>query len=401
MHQTDIPCGGQNKLMRKISVHKSKNIKLNMSRRIRRTPFTDKVEKLGVSDFTVVNHMLLPKGFRKSVEQDYWHLSKHVQLWDVSCQRQVQISGKDAFKLIQKLTPRPLKKMQTGKCFYIPILNEKGGMINDPVLLKLDDDMFWISIADSDILLWANGIAIGLGLDVKIKEPDVYPLAVQGPKSEDLLVSIFGEEIRKIKFFNFRIFDFMGTKQIIARSGYSKQDGFEIYFKGFEKYFDSKDLGENLWDTIWKAGKKFNISPGCPNLIDRIEGGLMSYGNDFTKENNPYECNLEKYCKFDDHDFIGKKALEKIKKSGLKQKMRGVMFGGKPYKPNGKLLPVLSLSKKIIGRITSGIFSPRIKKNIGLSMISKDYWKENQKVLVETLDGKLVKGTITSLPFPK
>ena len=248
-----ILLGGQNKLMRKISVHKSKNIKLNMSRRIRRTPFTDKVEKLGVSDFTVVNHMLLPKGFRKTMEQDYWHLSKHVQLWDVSCQRQVQISGKDAFKLIQKLTPRPLKKMQTGKCFYIPILNEKGGMINDPVLLKLDDDMFWISIADSDILLWANGIAIGLGLDVKIKEPDVYPLAVQGPKSEDLLVSIFGEEIRKIKFFNFRIFDFMGTKQIIARSGYSKQDGFEIYFKGFEKYFDSKDLGENLWDTIWKA----------------------------------------------------------------------------------------------------------------------------------------------------
>ncbi len=372
-----------------------------MSRRIRRTPFTDKVEKLGVSDFTVVNHMLLPKGFRKTVEEDYWHLSKHVQLWDVSCQRQVQISGKDAFKLVQILTPRPLKKMETGKCFYIPILNEKGGMINDPVLLKLDDDMFWISIADSDILLWANGIAIGLGLDVKIKEPDVYPLAVQGPKSEDLLVSIFGEEIRKIKFFNFRIFDFMGTKQIIARSGYSKQDGFEIYFKGFEKYFDSKDMGEKLWDTIWKAGKKFNISPGCPNLIDRIEGGLMSYGNDFTKENNPYECNLEKYCKFDDHDFIGKKALEKIKKSRLKQKMRGVMFDGKPYKPNGKLLPVLSLSKKIIGRITSGIFSPRIKKNIGLSMISKDYWKENQKVFVETLDGKLVKGTITSLPFPK
>ena len=267
--------GGQSNRMRKATVKKSQNIKLNMSRRIRRTPFTNKVEKLGVSDFTVVNHMLLPKGFRKTVEEDYWHLNKHVQLWDVSCQRQVQITGKDAFKLIQKLTPRPLKNMETGKCFYIPILNEHGGMINDPVLLKLDDDMFWISIADSDILLWANGIAIGSNLDVQIKEPDVYPLAVQGPKSEELLVSIFGESIRKIKFFNFRVFDFMGTKQIIARSGYSKQDGFEIYFKGFEKYFDSVDIGEKLWDTIWKAGKKFNISPGCPNLIDRIEGGLM------------------------------------------------------------------------------------------------------------------------------
>ena len=393
--------GGQSNRMRKTTVKKSQNIKLNMSRRIRRTPFTNKVEKLGVSDFTVVNHMLLPKGFRKTVEEDYWHLNKHVQLWDVSCQRQVQITGKDAFKLIQKLTPRPLKNMETGKCFYIPILNEHGGMINDPVLLKLDDDMYWISIADSDILLWANGIAIGSNLDVQIKEPDVYPLAVQGPKSEELLVSIFGESIRKIKFFNFRVFDFMGTKQIIARSGYSKQDGFEIYFKGFEKYFDSVDIGEKLWDTIWKAGKKFNISPGCPNLIDRIEGGLMSYGNDFTKDNNPFECNLDKYCKPSSHNFIGKKALEEIRKKGLKQKMWGIMFGGKPYKPNGKLLPVLSQNKKIIGRITSGIFSPKYKKNIGLSMISKGHWNENEKIIVETSDGKLVKGTITTLPFPK
>ena len=397
----DILYGGQNNQMRKTAVNKSQNIKLNMSRRIRRTPFTNKVEKLGVSDFTVVNHMLLPKGFRKTIEEDYWHLNKHVQLWDVSCQRQVQITGKDAFKLIQKLTPRPLHNMEIGKCFYIPILDEHAGMINDPVLLKLDDDMFWISIADSDILLWANGIAIGSNLDVQIKEPDVYPLAIQGPKSEDLLVSIFGEGIRKIKFFNFKVFDFMGTKQIIARSGYSKQDGFEIYFKGFEKYFSSVDVGEKLWDTIWKAGKKFNISPGCPNLIDRIEGGLMSYGNDFTKDNNPFECNLDKYCKASAHNFIGKKALEEIRKKDLKQKMRGVMFGGKPYKPNGKLLPVLSQDKKIIGRITSGIFSPNYKKNIGLSMISKGYWNENEKIIVETSDGKLVKGIITTLPFPK
>ena len=380
---------------------KDNNIKLNMSRRIRRTPYTNKVEKLGVSDFTVVNHMLLPKGFRKTIEEDYWHLNKDVQLWDVSCQRQVQIQGKDAFKLVQKLTPRPLKNMETGKCFYIPMVDEDGGMINDPVLLKLDDDMFWISIADSDILLWASGIALGLGLDVKIKEPDVYPLAVQGPKSEDLLASVFGEDIRKLKFFNFRVFDFMGTKQIIARSGYSNQDGFEIYFKSFDKYFDSVDIGEKLWDKIWKTGQKFNISPGCPNLIDRIEGGLMSYGNDFTKENNPFECNLQKYCNFSDHDFIGKEALNKIKKKKIKQKMCGVIFEGKPYKPNGKLLKVLSPKKEIIGRITSGIFSPKYKKNIGLSMILKDYWRENQKIIVETFNGKLVSGVITTLPFPK
>ncbi len=379
----------------------SKNIKLNMSRRIRRTPYTNRVEELGVSDFTVVNHMLLPKGFKNSIEEDYWHLSKEVQIWDVSCQRQVQISGPDALKLVQKMTPRSLRNMEIGKCFYIPMLNQSAGMINDPVLLKLEDDMFWISIADSDILLWAKGYALGLNLDVEIVEPDVYPLAIQGPKSEELLASVFGEDIKKIKFFNFRVVDFMGTKQIIARSGYSKQDGFEIYFKTHENYFDKVEMGEKLWDTIWKVGQKFNISPGCPNLIDRIEAGLMSYGNDFTKENNPLECNLEKYCKEDvSHDFIGKVALTKIYKDGVKQKMRGIIFDGSPISPSGQLLPVFSKKNKKIGQITSGIYSPRIGKNIGLSMILKDYWDIGQNIIVQTLDGQKRNGTITSLPFP-
>ena len=379
----------------------TKNIKLNMSRRIRRTPYTNRVEEHGVSDFTVVNHMLLPKGFKNTIEEDYWHLSKEVQIWDVSCQRQVQISGPDAASLIQKLTPRSIKTMEIGKCFYIPMLNENAGMINDPVLLKLDDDMFWISIADSDILLWAKGYALGLNLDVNIDEPDVYPLAIQGPKSEELLVSIFGEEIKKIKFFNFRVVDLEGTKQVIARSGYSKQDGFEIYFKVYEKYFDKVEMGEKLWDTIWEAGKKFNISPGCPNLIDRIEGGLMSYGNDFTRENNPLECNLEKYCKDDvSHDFIGKQALTKIKNEGIKQKMMGIIFDGDPCPATGQPLKVLSKDNKKIGQITSGIFSPRIKKNIGLSMILKEYWNVGENVFIQTLDGGKRNGTITSLPFP-
>ena len=379
----------------------SKNIKLNMSRRIRRTPYTNRVEEHGVSDFTVVNHMLLPKGFQNSIEEDYWHLSKEVQVWDVSCQRQVQISGPDAATLVQKLTPRSIQNMEIGKCFYIPMLNENAGMINDPVLLKLDDDMFWISIADSDILLWAKGYALGLNLSVNIEEPDVYPLAIQGPKSEELLISIFGEEIKKIKFFNFRILDFEGTKQIIARSGYSKQDGFEIYFKTHKKYFNNEEMGEKLWDTIWEAGKKFNISPGCPNLIDRIEGGLMSYGNDFTKENNPLECNLEKYCKDDaSHDFIGKQALTKIHKEGIKQKIRGIIFDGDPCSGIGQPLKVLSKDDKIIGQITSGIYSPRIKKNIGLSMILKDYWQIGGNVFIQNLDGSKRNGTITSLPFP-
>ena len=366
-----------------------------MQRRIRNTPFTKKVEECGVSGFTVVNHMLLPKAFKKTVEEDYWHLQSHVQIWDVSCQRQVQITGPDSEYLVQKMTPRSIKNMRSGKCFYIPIIDESAGMINDPVLLKLDNSKFWLSIADSDVLLWAKGLAVGLDLNVFIEEPEVYPLAIQGPKAEDLMALLFGEEIRSIKFFEFGLFEIFGKKQVISRSGYSNQDGFEIYFEGFQK-------GEKLWQIIWEAGNSFNISPGCPNLIDRIEAGLLSYGNDFTRENNPLECNLAKYCSDESsHDFIGKSALEKIKLEGVKQKIRGIVFDGNPCRSFIRPLPVCSKNNKKIGEITSVIFSPRLKKNIGISMIKKNYWKEGNEVIIEGLDNKVLQGFISELPFQK
>ena len=168
---------------------------LNMSRRIRRTPYTDKVEGCGVSGFTVVNHMLLPKLFNKTVEEDYWHLRENVQIWDVSCQRQVEIIGPDAEKLVQIMTPRYIGNMKIGQCLYIPLLDENAGMINDPVLLKLEHNHFWLSIADSDVLLWTKGLAYGFNYNVKILEPDVYPLAIQGPKAEALMASIFGDKV--------------------------------------------------------------------------------------------------------------------------------------------------------------------------------------------------------------
>ena len=368
------------------------NTGLNMSRRIRRTPYTEKVIEAGVSGFTVVNHMLLPKAFKATVEEDYWHLKENTQIWDVSCQRQVQIEGKDSEKLVQLLSPRSIKNMPLGKCYYFPIIDENAGMINDPVLLKLSDNKFWISVADSDVLLWAKGLAVGAKLDVKIIEPDVYPLAIQGPKSEDLMVSIFGDQIRKLKFFHFDYFDFQGTKQIIARSGYSKHDGFEIYLNGFK-------LGNKLWDLVWEAGKVFNISPGCPNLIDRIEGGLLSYGNEFTLENNPYECGFENYCKNIEHDFIGKKALIEIQKKGVNKKIKGITFDGSPTPQCSIPFPVYSNNRLQIGNITSGIYSPLLKKNIGLSMIDKDYWKNGQNVIVLTPDNIERKGKVCSIPF--
>ena len=242
---------------------------LNMSRRIRRTPYTDRVEQIGVQGFSVVNHMLLPKAFKTSVEEDYWHLREHVQIWDVSCERQVQIEGPDAAELLQWMTPRDISNAKVGDCLYVPIIDANAGLINDTVMLKLSNNKFWLSIADSDVLLYAMGLALGRGLDVEVSEPDVSPLAVQGPKTEDLLAGLFGEHIRDIGFFKFGWIEFENTHQLIARSGYSRQGGFEIYLSGGH-------LGSALWDAVWSAGQTFNIAPGCPNLIERIEGGLFS-----------------------------------------------------------------------------------------------------------------------------
>ena len=369
------------------------NSTLKMSNRIRRTPFTTKVEEFGVTGFTVVNHMLLPKGFKKTVEEDYWHLREHVQIWDVSCQRQVQITGKDSELLVQKMTPRIIKNMKVNQCLYVPIIDENAGMLNDSVLLKLGNNKFWLSVADSDVLLWAKGLAIGFNLDVKVEEPNVFPLAIQGPKSEELMTLLFGEKIKSIKFFHFELFNIFGRDNVIARSGYSNQDGFEIYFNSFND-------GAKLWEHIWEAGNKLNISPGSPNLIDRIEAGLISYGNDFNRENNPYECNFDNYCKLENsHDFIGKTSLEKIKIKGVSKKIRGIIFDGTPCAACEQPFPVYSTNEIKIGEITSGIFSPRLKKNIGLSMILKEYWDINNEIIVVTPDNIKRSGIITSIPF--
>ena len=272
--------------------------RLSISRRQRATPYTPRVEALGVSGYSIVNHTILPKGFTKSVEDDYWHLKRHVQLWDVGCQRQVEIRGPDAAKLTQLMTPRDLSNARIGRCLYAPIIDENAGMLNDPIILKLAEDHYWLSISDSDLLLWARGLAVGMKLNVAIDEPDVWPLAVQGPKSDDLMAKVFGAAVHDIRFFRFEELDFLGHPMIVARSGFSKQGGFEIYL-------DQPALALELWDALWDAGEDFNVSPGCPNLIERVEAGLLSYGNEMTRQNNPLECGFDQYCKLDGSiDFI-------------------------------------------------------------------------------------------------
>ncbi|MDY0871971.1 dimethylsulfoniopropionate demethylase [Dongia rigui] len=365
---------------------------LAISRRTRSTPFTPRVEASGVQGYTVYNHMLLPTAFR-SVEADYQHLKTHVQVWDVGCERQVEVKGPDAARLVQMMTPRDLSKAKIGQCLYAPLVDADGMLLNDPVILKLAEDRFWISVADSDVLLWTKGLAFGRGLDVVVSEPDVWPLAIQGPKAEVLASRIFGEEVRGIGFFRFRTLTFHGHPLIVARSGWSKQGGFEIYL-------DRADLGLPLWDACMTAGADLDVGPGCPNLIERIESGLLSYGNDMTIANNPLECGLDKYCQLDSAtSCIGRDALRRIAAEGAARKIMGLRLEGGAPPACVAPWPVRVEDKKV-GIVTSAAYSPDFGASLAFAMLERGHWEPGGVVVVETPAG-LRRGVISPLPFAR
>lgn len=362
---------------------------LSLTKRLRRTPFSSRIKDV-VKSVTVYNHMILPTVF-DTLEEDCLHLKNHVQLWDVSVQRQVEISGKDATKLLELLTPRPVSNMDASKCLYIPMVNQKGRMINDPVLLKVDENRFWISIADSDVLFWVSGIASALNLDVEVSEPVVAPLAVQGPKSRKLLERVFGSEITELKYFEVRRFNFQNHSMNIARTGWSKQGGFEIYVEGEEYALD-------LWDDLMRSGADLNIKPGCPNQIERIESGLLSYGSDMTTDNNPYECGLGKFIGTEINSAcIGARALDEVRLEGPKKIIRFLDIKGSkiPFCDNKW---VAKVNKLKVGEVTSAVFSSEFQTNLGIAMIDIDYSTEGTEI--EILIGDDVrKAIVKEKPF--
>ena len=360
------------------------------SRRLRSTIYSSRIEKQGVTSYTIYNHMLLPAGFEDSLEDSYNHLKNHVQVWDVAAERQIEIKGKDSYRLVQLMTCRDLSEAKDGKCYYCPIIDEKGGMINDPVILKFNQEKWWISIADSDVMLFAKGLAIGKSFDVTISEPDVNIMAVQGPKAFNLLEKIFGKEILDLKFYNFKYFNFRDSKHLIARSGWSKQGGVEIYVE------DPKS-GLELYDLLFEAGKEYNVKPGCPHLIERIEGALLSYGNDMDINDNPFECGLGKFVNIDSNiEFLGKDNLIKIKENGIEKKLMGVKINLDQI--NLRSAINLIVDNKIIGEIRSAVFSPTFNKVLGIAMIKKGYFEAGQKFDI-IINQKKYKGEVCSLPF--
>ncbi len=367
-----------------------KSFSIAKSRRLRGTPYTSRIEKQGVTAYTIYNHMLLPAAFG-SIEDSYHHLKQYVQIWDVAAERQVEISGKDSAKLVQLMTCRDLSKSKDGRCYYCPIIDDNAGLINDPVVLRLNENKWWVSLADSDVILFAKGLAIGNKFDVKIFEPDVDIMAIQGPKSFELMEKVFGDKIVNLKFFGFDYFEFGGDKHLIARSGWSKQGGYEIYV-------EHNVSGLKLYDHLFEIGKEFNIKPGCPNLIERIESGLLSYGNDIDNGDNPYECGFDKYINIDSKvNFLGKEKLKKIKSEGIKKKLMGVMLDIDKISITGSL-DLSDQDNNIIGELRSACYSPHFKKVIGIAMMKKSHWNIDQNVKA-SINGEICSGKVCDLPF--
>ena len=334
---------------------------LSLSRRLRQSPFEGRSHR-GARAASVYNHVVLPTAYA-SLEEDYWHLREHVQIWDVACQVQVQIQGPDALRLVEYLTPRDLSKIVPGQCVYAPLIDEKAGIINDPIILCLAPDRYWLSISDSDVLLWVKGLAIGAGFDAEVTDPDVFPLSLQGPKSEILLSRLVKEPLSEVRFFRFIQTEIAGIPLVIARTGWSGQGGFELYL-------DAPSEGERLWDAIVDAGADLDLRPGCPNLIDRIETGLLSFGNDMTLRNNPVEAGLDRFFKMGKAaEYLGQKALEQIAESGPDKRMvRLVVPGAAIANPRGTYAMEVGEAKRS-GEVTSITYSPRFDCNVGLGYV--------------------------------
>ena len=358
---------------------------------IRKSPYFDSTIKWGATGFSVYNHMYIPRDFGNP-EQNFWNLVNDAILCDVAVERQVEITGPDASKFIQLLTPRDLSKLSVGQCKYVLIVNNEGGILNDPVLLRLAENHFWLSLADSDILLWAQGVAINSGLNVKITEPDASPLQLQGPKSGKIMKALFGDSIIDLKYYWLRELKLDGIPLIVSRTGWSSELGYEIYLRDGSK-------GDVLWETIMSAGKDFGLKPGHTSSIRRIEGGMLSYHADADIKTNPYELGLDRLVNTDiEANFIGKEALKNIKKKGIRRKQVGLEIDCESLKGPNTTFWSLSKSDKLVGKITSAVYSPRLKKNIALAMVLIDTIKLGTVFDVDILSKK-VKATIVKKPF--
>jgi len=358
---------------------------------IRKSPYFDATLRYGAQAFSVYNHMYIPRDFGDPVE-NYWNLVNAAILCDVAVERQVEITGPDAADFMQLLTPRNLSECQVGQCKYVMITSEEGGIINDPILLRLGENHFWLSLADSDVLLWAKGVAVHSGMDVSIGEPDVSPLQLQGPKSGEIMKEIFGEEIGTLRYFWLRELELDGIPLVLSRTGWSGELGYELYLRDASR-------GDELWERIMAAGEPFGLCAGHTSTIRRIEAGMLSYHADMYTDTNPFELGLDRLVDLDmDAEFIGKAALKRIKAEGIRRKQVGLEIAGLPIEgTNTRYWPVKGNDEEV-GVVTSAVYSPRLEGNIALAMVPLEWADKGSELIVCSSSGDRP-ATVVDVPF--
>jgi aminomethyltransferase len=359
--------------------------------RYRKSPFFEATRRAGCKGYGIYNHMYLPDYYDDPVEE-YWQLSNHVTLWDVGVERIVEITGPDASTFTNMLTPRDLTRCAVGQGKYVLITAEDGGIINDPVLLRLGENQWWLALADSDAGLWARGLAVGSGLNVKVREPEVYPAQVQGPKSKDVMAALFGDAVLNLRYYWTLETDLDGIPLVISRTGWTGEVGYEVYLR-------DPSRGEELWNRIMEAGAPHNIRPIAPSQLRRIEAGIFRYGADMTIENNPFEVTgLERLVEDQSADYIGKDALMRIKAEGVKRKLVGIELGGEAQAEEAPEAWRAYKDGKEVGRVTAFVWSPRLEKNIGYVWVPIGLSAPGNVLDVATPRG-MVQGQTVALPF--
>ena len=358
----------------------------------RKSPYFEATLRHGCTAYDIYNHMYLPSYFHDPVVE-YWHLLEHVTLWDVAVEHIVEITGPDAFKFTNMLTCRDLTRCAVGQCKYAPIISADGGIVNDPVLLRLAENHFWLALADSDVGLWARGVAVNSGLDVKITDPDVSPIQIQGPDSKHVMHALFGDELRDLKYYFCAETSLAGIPVVVSRTGWTAEVGYEIYLR-------ERARGDELWERVMAAGEPYRIMPIAPCEARRIEAGIFNYGSDMNLDNNPFEVTgMERLVELDaPADFIGRKALEAIKARGVTRKLVGVELSGQAMAAElVEYWPVVH-DGNVVGHVTDAINSPRLERNIGYAWVPIELAKEGTELIARSPHGDLT-ARVTGLPF--
>jgi aminomethyltransferase len=354
--------------------------RISIGPRVRKSPFFDATLRYGAEAFTVYNHVYMPTTYGKD-EKDYWSLVNDVTLWDVTCQRQVEISGPDAVDFIQFLTTRDMSKCEVGQCQYMVLTDEAGGIINDAVMLRIEEDLYWLSPGDGDVLMWAKGVAVNSGMNVVITEPDVSPLQLQGPKAPLVAYDLFGDWALDLKYYRLQETILDGIPLVVSRTGWSGELGYELYLRDGQ-------YGDQLWERIMEVGKRHNIAATAPNMTRSLEGGLLSYVSDITRHDNPYVIGMGKFVDFGQPGkFIGEEALRKISEEGPERRLVGVEIDGDPFTSLNDAFWNLTDGAEKVGHVTRCAYSPRLKKNIGWANVPAEHSEIGTELTLVTPTG--------------